>query len=197
MSVTDTGDTVRGDTDEADRADLVRRAASGDAGAWNRLVEQHIGWLWSVTRSYRLSDADAADAIQTTWLRLLEHIDRINDPARVGAWLSTTVRRECLRTIAHGKRVSPTEESVLDRADTGPSADSILFMREDKASLQAAIAALPPRWRELMTMLVDDPAPSYEEISRRLDMPIGSIGPTRGRCLERLRVSMNAEAILV
>ena len=184
------------DDADAQRTELMSRVATGDVHAWHQLVDQHIGWLWSVARSYRLSEADSADAIQTTWLRLLEHIDRINEPARVGAWLSTTLRRECLRILAHGKRVSPTEEAVLDRPDTAPAADLVLLMEEDKVALHAAIAELPPRWRELMMMLLDDPAPSYEEISRRLGMPIGSIGPTRGRCLERLRAYMTAEVVL-
>ncbi len=173
-----------------DVADLVRSAAGGDASAWNRLVDEYVGWLWAVARSYRLSQADAADAIQTTWLRLLEHIDRLHDPERVGAWLTTTMRRECLRTLAYGKRVAAAEESALERADGAADASDQLIVQEETRALRAAIDTLPPRWRELMLLLTMDPSPSYAEIAARLQIPIGSIGPTRGRCLQRLRANM-------
>lgn len=166
---------------------LVLRAAAGSHTAWNQLVDRHIGWMWATARSYRLSEADAGDAVQTTWLRLLENVDRINDPQRVGAWLGTTLRRECLRLIAHGKRVLPSEPTVLDRPAQGTETWVDLVAEEERQVLHRAIQTLPRRWRELMLMLMEDPTPSYEEVSQRLGMPIGSIGPTRGRCLDRLR----------
>lgn len=173
-------------TDE-DVAALVALAAEGDHRAWDRLVDQYIGLLWSIARGYRLSESDAADVVQTTWLRLLEHIGRVHDGARIGAWLATTVRRECLRTLAYRNRVSLGEDSLLEQVVDQEDVSVGLLKRERSDELARAIDGLPARWRELMQMLLADPAPSYDEISRRLDIPIGSIGPTRGRCVERLR----------
>src|SRR4051812_32963865 len=175
--------------------DLVVRASSGDASAWEGLVDEYIGLVWSVARGFGLNESDRADAVQTTWLRLVEHLDRIHDPSRVGAWLATTTRRECLRLIAHGKRVAPARDAdVFEGPDIDlRDLDAGLLSAEQSAEMRAALAQLPPRWRELMLLLVADPAPSYEEISRQLKMPIGSIGPTRGRALRRLEVLLDEE----
>lgn len=172
-----------------DVAELVRAAAAGDSIAWSRLVAAHEGLVWSVTRAFRLRDSDADDVVQNTWLRLLEHIDDLHDPARVAAWLATTARRECLRVIAQGKRVVlASDDLVHDVVDlTEPEPDAGLLARERAAATHTALATLPERSRRLMLMLSADPAPSYEEISERLGMPVGSIGPTRGRCLRKLR----------
>src|SRR4051812_7204185 len=91
-------------------AELVRAAAEGDQAAWNRLVDRYNGLVWSVARSFRLSPADASDVVQTSWLRLVEHLGRLQEPERVGSWLATTARRECLRTLRQSARQLPTEE---------------------------------------------------------------------------------------
>jgi RNA polymerase sigma factor (sigma-70 family) len=179
--------------------DLVRRAGEGDRRAWEALVDEYVGLIWAVTRSFGLREADAGDVVQTTWLRLLEHITRLNDPARVGAWLATTARRECLRVLAQGKRTTLSgDDALLDLADiTLPDMEARLVQADDAAQIQAAMQVLPPRWRELLTMLMADPSPSYEEISRRLNVPIGSIGPTRGRALNRLRSVLGSDVSLI
>lgn len=177
-------------------AELVRRAAAGDTAAWEQLVDDYIGLIWAVTRGFRLNDADAGDVVQTTWLRLLEYVDRLHDPSRVGAWLATTARRECLRVLAQSKRttLAGEDDHLLERADlTLCDIDSRLLAAEQSAEVQAALDRLPARWRQLLVMLVTEPRPSYEEISRRLDIPIGSIGPTRGRALRRLQDLLFAE----
>jgi len=175
---------------------LVGRARDGDAGAWDGLVAAYSGVIWAVTRGFRLSASDGHDVVQTTWLRLLEHLDRINDPARVGAWLATTARRECLRTLALSKRttLAGDQTHLLDGVDTRlPEAEAALIAAERAADVRTALAQLPRRWQQLLTMLNSDPAPSYQEISRDLRVPIGSIGPTRGRALRRLAEVLDPE----
>lgn len=169
---------------------LLKRAGSGDQAAWNELVARHNNLLWAVARSHRLDPADAADAVQTTWLRLLEHIDRINDPSRLGGWLVTTVRRECLRILRRGnrERLNPGDDVALDVVDElADPVDARMLLDERDAALWTAFSRMPERCQRLLRVLMASPPPSYEEVSGALDMPIGSIGPTRARCLSRLR----------
>jgi RNA polymerase sigma factor (sigma-70 family) len=180
--------------DTPDIARLVRRAAEGDRRAWERLVDQYARLIWSITREFKLVETDAADVAQTTWLRLLEHIDRIEYPDRVGSWLAATARNECLRTLAARKRV------VLGHDDDGlesvpahePGVDDRLLAVERAQVVRDALTRLPRRWQRLIEMLMADPPVPYTEISDRLGLPIGSIGPTRGRCLAQLRVLLQA-----
>ena len=141
--------------------------------------------------NHRLSPGDAGDVSQTTWLRLVENIDRLSDPARVGAWLATTARRECLRLLGRAKRTVLSGEELDPATDrlrlATPEADAALLAEEMGAELRSAVGRRTPRCRELLQMLLLDPAPRYEDISAALEIPIGSIGPTRGRCLEKLR----------
>jgi RNA polymerase sigma factor (sigma-70 family) len=175
--------------DEVSTGELVRRAHDGDRYAWNCLVDRHVSLIWSIARQFRLDDADAADVTQTTWLRLLENLDRLTDPERVASWLATTARRECLRTLARRKRVVVTDDLLLDRQDPGvPDVSSRLVAEETRSEVRAALQSLPPRWRGLLELLSVDPPMSYADIAATLDIPIGSIGPTRARSLARLRV---------
>ncbi|WP_205751908.1 RNA polymerase sigma factor [Cryptosporangium phraense] len=175
--------------DEA--AMLVGAAAGGDHAAWDALVDAYGGLIWTVARNHRLSPGDAGDVSQTTWLRLVENIDRLSEPSRVGAWLATTARRECLRLLGRSKRTVLSGEELDPGSDrlrlATPEADAALLAAERDAEMRTAFGRLTPRCRELLQLLLLDPAPSYDEISAALDIPIGSIGPTRGRCLEKLR----------
>lgn len=170
-----------------DVAQTVRAAAAGDQHAWDMLVDRYAGLVWSVIRGHRLSGADAADASQTTWLRLVEHAAGLKDPGRVGAWLATTARRECLRTLRCSGRQIPMGDDLPEPECDEPAVDAELLRSERDTELWAAFGRLPQRDQLLLRMLTAEPAASYEEISASLDMPIGSIGPTRARCLERLR----------
>ena len=172
----------------------VRRAATGDIYAWNRLVDQYSRLIWSITANFKLGESDAADVVQTTWMRLIEHIDRIEQPARVGSWLASTTRNECLRHVAARKRVVLVhEDAEFDGADQhGPEVDEALLADERARDVRQAMTHLPLQWRRLMEMLMADPPVSYAEISDQLGLPIGSIGPTRGRCLAKLRVLLEA-----
>jgi RNA polymerase sigma factor (sigma-70 family) len=168
-------------------AALVERAAAGDERAWHDLVAEFGGLVWAVTRAHRLREADAAEVAQITWTRLVEHIDRLHDPARVGPWLATTARRECLRVLRQGARVVLRGDEFADDVADAPEHGVALIEQERDAALWRAFESQRPRDRALLRMLVSDPSPSYEEISAALDMPVGSIGPTRARALERLR----------
>ncbi|MFA9431097.1 RNA polymerase sigma factor [Egicoccus sp. AB-alg2] len=182
--------------DRAEVEALVRAAGTGDQGAYDRLVERFSGLVWAVVRSHRLADADAQDAFQTTWLRLVEHLDRLRDPRAVGGWLATTARHESLRLLRDADRVRPAEAEDLDRAqDVLPVGDEMILCDERDAELWSAVGELGQRCRSLLRVLMADPAPSYQEVAAALGIPIGSIGPTRGRCLERLRVSLRARGI--
>jgi RNA polymerase sigma factor (sigma-70 family) len=180
--------------DAIDVAQLMRRAADGDRRAWERLVDKYARLIWSITGEFRLVESDAADVAQTTWLRLLEHIDRIEYPDRVGSWLAATARNECLRSLAARKRVVLGHEEgefgdvVAHEADV----DARLLADERAKVVRDALSHLPRRWQRLLELLMADPPASYAEISDQLDLPIGSIGPTRGRCLARLRVLLQA-----
>jgi len=172
----------------------VRQAATGDLQAWNRLVSQYSRLIWSITVSFKLAESDAADVVQTTWMRLIEHIDRIEQPARIGAWLASTARNECLRHVAARKRIVLVDEDVeFDGVDQhGPEVDEGLLARERARDVREAMSHLPAQWQRLMELLMSDPPVSYAEISDQLGLPIGSIGPTRGRCLAKLRVLLDA-----
>jgi RNA polymerase sigma factor (sigma-70 family) len=171
----------------ATAASLVRRAAVGDAAAWDTLVDAYGSMVWSVARSYRLCDADVADVFQSTWLHLLEDIHRLHDPGRVAGWLATTARRAALRIARHNARTVPTDGDLTHASWHADDADGPLVAEERAAAMRSAFSTLAPRDRALLTLLVAEPPRSYEDIARELDMPIGSIGPTRARCLERLR----------
>jgi RNA polymerase sigma factor (sigma-70 family) len=173
----------------SEAATLVIQAAAGDQVAWSRLVDHYARLVWAVTRSFRLTDSDAADVSQMVWMRLLEHINRV-DPERVGAWLVVTTRRECLRVLAFRKRVLLTYESSAFEGVAGDQAelDYDLIAGERADDVRRALETLPDRWQRLLGMLMADPPAPYAEISEKIGIPIGSIGPMRGRCLEKLRL---------
>jgi RNA polymerase sigma factor (sigma-70 family) len=178
---------------DVDTRDLVARARSGDQRAWEALTDRYTNLMWSVARSMRLSRADAADVVQTTWLRLVERLDSLREPGRLGAWLVTTVRRECLATQRRGARVRTSQpEAWSDLPATGDPLDEALLREERDAALWKAFGGLTTRCQALLRVLMADPPPSYDEVSEALDMPVGSIGPTRQRCLKSLRDIMAA-----
>jgi len=180
-------------------SDLVRAALNGDKASWEVLVQRYSGLVWSVARGYRLGAADAADVYQTTWLRLAEHLGRLSNPGQVGAWLATTARHEALRTARGAARVIPSDDVTMvalghvdeyspERAAL--DAEQARLDAERDARLWLAFSGLPDHCRQLLRVMIAAPPPSYAEIAAALDMPVGSIGPTRARCLRRLREQM-------
>jgi RNA polymerase sigma factor (sigma-70 family) len=185
-------------------AGLVRAAADGDAKAWQALVTRFSGLIWSVVRAYRLGNADAADVFQTTWLRLAEYLHRLDNPARVGAWLATTARRESLRVARAAARTVPTAELdlvAMAEADERSPERAVLEREQGRQDAQRArlvwaeFQELSERCQQLLRVLMAEPPPSYVEVAAALEMPVGSIGPTRGRCLRQLREKLARRGI--
>jgi RNA polymerase sigma factor (sigma-70 family) len=169
-------------------AALVLAARRGDHAAWQELVERFGRLLRAICRAHRLNAADTDDVIQTTWVRAVEHIGRIHDADRFASWLATVARRECLRALRRHARVRPCEEEQLHaRADPAADPAAKVLEAERRHAVRAAVHRLAPRDRTLLVRLFNDTDPSYADIGRELGMPIGSIGPTRGRILERMR----------
>jgi RNA polymerase sigma factor (sigma-70 family) len=176
--------------------ELVRTlesAAAGDSDGWGLLVHQFAGMMWAIARAHRLTAADAADVSQTTWLKLLEKLDQIQDPARVGGWLATTARRECLRVLRGSGREASSGDDIPEQESSETPPDEAVELTERDQMLWRCFARLRPGDQALLRLLLADPRPAYEEISAALDMPIGSIGPTRARALERLRQEIESE----
>jgi RNA polymerase sigma factor (sigma-70 family) len=177
--------------DRAQAAALVSAAARGDQRSWDALVAEYAGSIWAIARSYGLTAAEAADVSQTTWLRLCENVDRLRDPGSVGAWLATTARRECSYQRGRGRSVLLVEDVTrldlnLDLQEV-ETIDSGLLRDEVVATVREALGHLPTRTQTMLNMLMQDEPRSYEEVAAALDLPVGSIGPTRGRALRRLR----------
>lgn len=177
---------------------VVCAAADGDEQAWEGIVERYTPLVLSVVRRHRLPSDDAADVVQTVWLRLVERLDSLREPRALPGWLTTTTAHECLRVLRLRDRTTPRDPTIL--AETSTTADSAspdegLLRHERHRALLAAFAELPDRQRELLLMLVADPPPSYAEIAERLGVTVGYIGPTRGRALAQLRRSAEILAL--
>ena len=168
---------------------LLESARQGDQVAWDALVERFNGLVWSIARGYRLDVADAQDAVQMTWLRLVEHLNRISDPERLAAWLATTARRECLQLLRKASRDRPAalESTVSDIPDPDEPVDAAMLLAERDRALWRALSSIGKRCQQLLRVLMASPPPAYKEVAAALDMPIGTIGPTRQRCLGKLR----------
>jgi len=179
-----------------DVALLVQRAGQGEQDAWDSLVDRFSALLWHVARAHRLGDADAADVVQTVWLRLLESLPRLREPAALPGWLVTTTRHECLRTLRRSGRELPDDDIdlVADRATDERGPEAVLEQAESGELVRRALTRLSLRCQLLLRALAYTPERSYADVSASLDMPIGSIGPTRGRCLAHLRRSLQDEA---
>ena len=169
--------------------DLVTRARRGDQQAWDALVERYSPLIWSICRHYRLDRSDAEDVAQSIWLQFVNHLGAIRDPAAVPGWLTTVTKRECGRVVraARGPQAAGqlADENLPDKQTR--TAEQELLAAERHAVLRDAFTCLSPSRQQLMAMLIEDPPMPYTEISARLGIPISSIGPTRGRCLDQLR----------
>jgi RNA polymerase sigma factor (sigma-70 family) len=174
---------------DSELTDLVERARRGDQDAWDALTTRFTNLLWSIARGMRLGEVDAADAVQTTWLRLVEQLDAVREPEHLAGWLAITVRRECLNLLRRGRRTLPLGDDDLFAAadDLTPAPDEALLLAERDAALWRGFARLTPRCQLLLRVLMADPPPTYEVVSAALGMRVGSIGPTRQRCLAHLR----------
>lgn len=170
---------------------LVGAAAHGDGQAWEQLVDRFANLVWSICRAHRLTEEDAADAAQLTWLHLLEHLDRIRDPQRLAGWLATTCRRECQALVRKSRASVSVEQEHMDRLVGGSSpADEPVLTAAEHAALWEAFQLLSNWCQQVLRELVvepDDGPPSYRLAAAKLQVPVGSLGPTRARCLRQLR----------
>jgi len=176
--------------DDPSVTDLVTRATNGDQGAWGALVDRYAPLIWSICREHSLSDADAHDIGQAIWLQLVNQLSNVRDPAAFAGWLATTTRRECGK-VRRAAREPKTGGHALD-AGTIPDeqtgmAGHELSAAERDAALREAFTRLPPCCQRLIAMLTQDPPVPYTQISDTLGIPVGSIGPNRSRCLDKLR----------
>lgn len=175
---------------------LLAAAASGDERAWDELLDRFGSMIWAIARAHRLCDADAADVTQATWTALLTNLDQLKDPDRVGAWLATTARRECLRRLGQARTtVSCGDDLPEPEAGEQDPLEGLEADQRDTA-LWRSFRRLRDSDQALLRLLIADPAPSYEEISAALEIPIGSIGPTRARALERLQRELGRDGVL-
>jgi RNA polymerase sigma factor (sigma-70 family) len=174
--------------DDLTVSDLVARARKGERQAWDALVERYASLIWSICRRFRLSDADADDVGQNVWLLLVDHLDTLQCAAALPGWLATTTRRECLRVLrtTQGPQGGFVDaEMMSDPLDE--AAEHGLLQAERHAALHQAFGHLSPFGQQLMGLLIQDPPLPYAEISTRLGIPVGSIGPNRSRCLDQMR----------
>ena len=179
-------------------SDLVAAAVDGDSAAWASLVDRFAPLVWSIASSYRMSSTDRDDVSQAVWLRLLEHLPSIREPEALPGWLVTTSRRESLRHLDSAQRRARREGPILEEQlpQAEPDHNEFMYGVERRDALRAGFAALGEACQRLLAMLLGDPRPSYEDIGAALKMPIGSIGPTRARCLQRLRAMPAVSALL-
>jgi RNA polymerase sigma factor (sigma-70 family) len=188
---------VLDDIQSASVADLVGAAAVGDQQAWNELVSRYSGMIASVGRRHGLSAADVSELQQTTWLRLVENFDRIRQPERIGGWLATTARRESLQLLRRAARYTAGADQMLANMPNVdvPELDAGPLAEERDVVVRKAWGKLKPRCQEMLSLLLRDESIAYKDLSRMLNVPVGSIGPTRGRCLEHLRRLVEEEGL--
>jgi RNA polymerase sigma factor (sigma-70 family) len=176
--------------DDAPVARLVVQARDGDKDAWDAIVDRYAPLIWSICRRYQLDRTDADDVAQSVWLRLVDQLDVIREPAALPGWIATTTRRECGRVVTAARR-REAFGSGLDAEnipDGHPDeAEAEVLAAERNAALREAFGALPAQCQRLLALLITDPPVSYADISAELGIAVGSIGPSRARCLDRVR----------
>jgi RNA polymerase sigma factor (sigma-70 family) len=194
-------------TTGTDISELVDGARDGDQGCWSQLVERHQPIIDAVTRRYRLGREDAADVSQTVWLQLTCHLDSIREPRALPGWIKVTAEREAFRMIRVGRRTTSLEpiagfyeaqpgSTELRFSTVVDEVDADLLRSEEQDAVREGLATLKPNQRDLLLMLVAEPAVPYARISSELGLPIGSIGPTRARCLRKLEAAPSVQALI-
>lgn len=179
---------------EGQNRQLVASAIDGDQAAWNTLVARYTRLVWHVIHGFgSLSPDDRADVHQTVWLQLVERLDTIRDPDKVGAWLATTARNQCISRLRSSGGEIPDPDAVDDVPSDAATGEQLVLDSERDAALWSAFGTLRVGCQQLLRLLLADPPFSYDEVAEILDMPRGSIGPTRQRCLQQLRLALDAD----
>jgi RNA polymerase sigma factor (sigma-70 family) len=176
-------------------AELVAAACAHDPRAWEEIVRRYGRMVRSVARSFRLSESDTADVLQSTWLRAVERLTTLREPDRLGGWLATTAHRECLAILRRSSRETADGLLVGDLATTAAGPETTVLAREVRGAVRRAVAELPLRRRVLVEALFGDPDARYADVARALDLPAGSIGPTRQRVLCGLRRTLERDGL--
>lgn len=179
-----------------DTATVLDQAIRGDQDSWNRLINQFSPLVRSVVSGYRLDHETAADVCQTVWMRLYENAARIRKPEALAGWLATTARNEALRCIRGLQRSRPVGV-LADEVDlNAPSPDERAIDDETLADVMSAFGCLSDESKQLMRLLVASPPLPYRDIADRVGRPVGSIGPTRSRCIETMKAYMTEQVPL-
>jgi RNA polymerase sigma factor (sigma-70 family) len=183
-------------SDETALTELVTAARTGDDRAWEVLVQRYQPLIASTARHFRLRGPDVEDVVQTVWLRVFNKLHNLREPRAMAGWIETATVNVCLTLLKELRRTVPQDLHLYDVADAAPflerhgeqyDTDEVLIRRENQRAVRRGIAELSHKHQELLSLLAEDPPLSYKQISERLGMPLGSIGPTRARCLEKLR----------
>jgi RNA polymerase sigma factor (sigma-70 family) len=168
--------------------DLLERVGDGDSAAWEEVVRRYGRLVSAAVGSFRLQDADARDAVQTTWLRLAENAHRVLWSERLGGWLTTTARHECQRILRRAKAAPEAIDAVVATvADPAVGPEQQAMQADAARTLWNLVEELSPRQRTLLRALFADQPRSYAEVARSVGIPPGAIGPTRERALQQLR----------
>lgn len=170
-----------------DLAAVVDAACAGEQWAWTALITRFQSMVLGIARRHRLAAAEQDDVAQETWLRMFRSLGRVEEPAALRGWIATIARNESVRRLHGSRREIPVEHDSLPEPEIDPDLDAPLVARAHREALDRALQGVPARQRRLLRMLITEPAPSYEEVSAALGIPIGSIGPTRARAIKRLR----------
>ncbi len=186
----DSGPTSRGEQ----AADAFERWRGGDRRAMDGLVRVMTPVLWHIVRAYGLGRGQAEDVIQTVWVTLVQRHASIYEPRAVSGWLTTSARREAWRVLRQSRRATPVETEDLDSlGEPVASAEYVAIQGDRDRNLWRAVAALDERCRRLLHVIAFQERPDYAALAEQLGMPVGSIGPTRGRCLTKLRATLTDE----
>jgi len=176
--------------------ELVGLCLTGDAKAWEALIVRYRRLIYSIPVKFNFTTADASDVFQAVCLKLIEHLRELKDESKVSAWLITTTTRQCIHVRAQRMRESSTEEDFEEPADSGINVEDIQIQTQEQQNIRTAVSKLPDRCRRLLELLYFEATnPSYEDIGRLMSMPVASIGPTRARCLDKLRTIFRRSGI--
>jgi len=199
---TDSAATAGTDSPGDPLGELITAAVAGNQRAWAALYERYAPLVSAVCRRYRLAPSDVDDVNQVVWMRLVQNLGRLREPRALPGWIVTTGKHEALRVLELRRRTDPADPMIDSRFDAGPAAagaaevDENLHRYEQRQAVHDGLRQLRPEHRQLLLMLTADPQIPYQEISRRLGIPTGSIGPTRARCLRKLRDTSQVRALL-
>jgi RNA polymerase sigma factor (sigma-70 family) len=182
---------------QGDLQEVVAAAVAGDQGAWNDLVQRFTPLVLTVVRRYRLSDSDAEDVRQELWLTLLKHLKDLKEPRALPGWIITCTKNNALRVLASQRRIELVDPQVGSRFDSvdGLAVDDELLRQERRQAVRTALGELRPDHQRLLLLVFADTKISYQQISLGLGIPAGSIGPTRARCLAKLRDTSAVQAL--